>query len=315
MAIRDNLNKAITALKNKGTQTITNGNLVLEDEKSSGYMFKVRRKMTDGVQKAIDLFVSGNGNLLLRFTEDGVVKNSLALKANETTLAKPLTIESGGTGAATAAEAITKLGAAPAEHTHARLENSITKDQIRLAALSNGDGSYINYLRPGKPDKEQNNIFFLGSENYTFFKIYTRGIAAPPEQNLIFSSPIELVEPLAITEGGTGADTAAQARKNLGFKVTRLTNLDARLNASTKTFTFNLNDYDLMYITGRPGENSSICTMVIAKESLTESNQKFQLCDNNHFISFNAKILNGFVTLTFVDSNDNGYLFNVRGFN
>ena len=101
----------VGALGNKGNQLLSDGSLQINDTSDQGYCFSVIRTR-DGIKynSTVDMIpTSGAG---LYYYKDGVLKNSITLGENNSSLYKALTIESGGTGATTAADARNNLGAA-----------------------------------------------------------------------------------------------------------------------------------------------------------------------------------------------------------
>lgn len=76
--------------------------------------FRVYRKLASGEVRTNALGVGSSDCGVVQFQKDGgEVVNTLSLYADRSELNKPLTVASGGTGAATASDALTNLGAAP----------------------------------------------------------------------------------------------------------------------------------------------------------------------------------------------------------
>lgn len=94
------------ALSNSGNQTITNGSLNLNGD---GHVVNVQRTIDSQVHKAYLFSDYDKGASVAYYLGDSAV-NKMFLGSSNTTFTKPVTISSGGTGATTAASAITNLG-------------------------------------------------------------------------------------------------------------------------------------------------------------------------------------------------------------
>ena len=94
------------ALGNSGNQTITNGSLNLNGD---GHVVNVQRTIDSQVHKAYLFSDYNKGASVAYYLGDSAV-NKMFLGSSNTTFTKPVTISSGGTGATTAASAITNLG-------------------------------------------------------------------------------------------------------------------------------------------------------------------------------------------------------------
>ena len=96
------------ALGNSGDQTITNGSLNLNGD---GHVVNVQRTIDSQVHKAY-LFSDYNKGASVAYYIDNnsTPANKMLLNSTNTYFDKPVTISSGGTGATTAASAITNLG-------------------------------------------------------------------------------------------------------------------------------------------------------------------------------------------------------------
>lgn len=94
------------ALGNSGNQTITNGSLTLN---GNGHSVIVQRTIDSESHKAY-LFADANKGASVAYYLGSSAVNKMFLGSSNTTFTKPVTINSGGTGATTAASAITNLG-------------------------------------------------------------------------------------------------------------------------------------------------------------------------------------------------------------
>lgn len=94
------------ALGNSGNQTITNGSLTLD---GNGHSVIVQRTIDSNLHKAY-LFADANKGASVAYYLGGSAVNKMFLGSSNTTFTKPVAVGSGGTGATTAASAITNLG-------------------------------------------------------------------------------------------------------------------------------------------------------------------------------------------------------------
>lgn len=94
------------ALGNSGNQTITNGSLNLN---GNGHVVNVQRTIDSQEHKAY-LFADANKGASVAYYLGGSAVNKMFLGSSNTTFTKPVSVNSGGTGAANATAAITNLG-------------------------------------------------------------------------------------------------------------------------------------------------------------------------------------------------------------
>ena len=99
----------IGALGNSSTQTLTNGSFIITDANNTGRGYEINRTI-NGTVYNYSVGVNQNGVLFYYNTGDELT-NQMVLSPTNTRFKQPVNVGSGGTGATTAADALTNLGA------------------------------------------------------------------------------------------------------------------------------------------------------------------------------------------------------------
>lgn len=232
-AARENLGAV-----SKSGDTIT-GPLVAANGNSTS--LRVERTV-DGVLSVMGIGLTAAGNGCLSFKRGNNSPIYLQMHDEETTLGKPLSISSGGTGATTAAAAREKLGITPENIGALPVKGgTVSGSVIHNGRLIVSDESYYAsvWLQPkmGKSPIARMYGFAGASGDTTVTKSiilfrqysYTEGSTSittnydeyqfpPTEADKTKSDNYEILtskKPVSIAQGGTGATTAEQAMLNL----------------------------------------------------------------------------------------------------
>lgn len=114
---------------------------------------------------------------------------------------------------------------------------------------------------------------------------------------------------IPVSNGGTGATTASDARTSLGFGYDEV--VDTAFDSGYKTF----NDvgYTSLNIVGRVTSGGSYHTRSIPVAFLTSTDQRFCLADEANYITFLIKLDNGVFTITFNTKSSSGIIDRVYG--
>ena len=115
--------------------------------------------------------------------------------------------------------------------------------------------------------------------------------------------------PINISSGGTGANTASGARNNLGLGSVEV--ISESYSSGSKTF--NDNGYSIIIVIGRVTSTGSFNVSTIPVALITSSNQRFCISDEVNYITFSIKKENGVYTVTFDDRNSSGSIQKVYG--
>ena len=122
---------------------------------------------------------------------------------------------------------------------------------------------------------------------------------------------ISLTTALALSYGGTGATTAADARTNLGITCTSLYNG----TLTTGSTTFNYGSYKAYVIIGQPNSTSARVSLFIPKGQLTTTATAYQLADETNYYTFNLSYSGSTVTLAYKGRSGSGQVLRVFGVN
>ena len=114
---------------------------------------------------------------------------------------------------------------------------------------------------------------------------------------------------IPLSKGGTGATTAAAARTNLGIACTSL--YSGTLSSGSTTF--NYGNYNGYIIVGLPSSSASKMSLFIPKGVITTSDVSWQIADEVNYRGFKLKYSSTTVTLTI--GNGTGSITNVYGVN
>ena len=122
---------------------------------------------------------------------------------------------------------------------------------------------------------------------------------------------ISLTTALALSYGGTGATTAADARTNLGITCTSLYNG----TLTTGSTTFNYGSYKAYVIIGQPNSTSARVSLFIPKGQLTTTATTYQLADETNYYTFTLSYSGSTVTLAYKGRSGSGQVLRVFGVN
>lgn len=266
------------------------------------------------------LHVVGSARIEGTVTTQTISANSLSGTLSVSNVSGTLPISKGGTGATTAAGAVTNIVNGQAinplyidvganrywnsSQFGIHLRNS---DMVGLNGLFFGDavdssGEGINFYRSSTTWDRlyayNGALYFAPNQDInthpgTRYTVYHSGGATIP-----------------ISKGGTGATSAAAARTNLGITCTSL--YSGTLSGTTSV-TFNYGSYKAYIIVGAPSSSSSRVATIIPKNVITTSAVSYQFADETNYKAFKLSYSGTTVTLT--GSGGNGVIYAVYGMN
>ena len=265
------------------------------------------------------LHVVGSARIEGTVTTQTISANSLSGTLPVSNVSGTLPISKGGTGATTAAGAVTNIVNGQAinplyidvganrywnsSQFGIHLRNS---DMVGLNGLFFGDavdssGEGINFYRSSTTWDRlyayNGALYFAPNQDInthpgTRYTVYHSGGATIP-----------------ISKGGTGATSAAAARTNLGISCTSL--YSGTLSSGSTTF--NYGNYNAYIIAGLPSSGASKMSLIVPKALITTTDVNWQIADEVNYRGFKLKYSSTTVTLTI--GGGTGSITNVYGIN
>lgn len=230
-----------------------------------------------------------------------------------------LPISKGGTGATTAAAAITNIinGRTIAPQVINVTGSRYWIDGIYGINMQNSDIIGINGLYfLDAVDSEGEGINFYRSSttwdrlySYAGTLYYAPNVATNTHPGTRYTVYHSVGATIPISKGGTGATTAAAARTNLGITCTSLYSG----SLSSGSTTFNYGNYKAYIIVGNPTTSASKMSIIVPKGMITTSDVSWQIADEGYFRVFKLKYSGTTVTMTI--GNGYGSITNVYGIN
>ena len=265
------------------------------------------------------LHVVGSARIEGTVTTQTISANSLSGTLPVSNVSGTLPISKGGTGATTAAAAITNIinGRTIAPQVINVTGSRYWIDGIYGINMQNSDIIGINGLYfLDAVDSEGEGINFYRSSttwdrlySYAGTLYYAPNVATnthPGTRYTVYHSGGATIQ---ISKGGTGATTAAAARTNLGITCTSLYSG----SLSSGSTTFNYGNYKAYIIVGNPTTSASKMSIIVPKGMITTSDVSWQIADEGYFRVFKLKYSGTTVTMTI--GNGYGSITNVYGIN
>ena len=265
------------------------------------------------------LHVVGDTILDGAVTAGAVTATSLSGTLPVANVSGTLPISKGGTGATTAAAAVTNIvnGRKIAPQCIDVTGGRYWVDDVYGINLQNSDIIGINGLYfQDVADSQGEGINFYRSSttwdrlySYSGTLYYAPNVETDTHPGTRYTVYHSGGATIPLSKGGTGATTAAAARTNLGITCTSL--YSGTLSSGSTTF--NYGNYKAYIIAGLPSSGASKMSMIIPKGMLTTSDVSYQLADELNYRGFKLKYSSSTVTLTI--GNGTGSITNVYGIN
>ena len=265
------------------------------------------------------LHVVGDTILNGAVTAGAVTATSLSGTLPVANVSGTLPISKGGTGATTAAAAITNIinGRTIAPQVINVTGSRYWIDGIYGINMQNSDIIGINGLYfLDAVDSEGEGINFYRSSttwdrlySYAGTLYYAPNVATNTHPGTRYTVYHSGGATIPISKGGTGATTAAAARTNLGITCTSLYSG----SLSSGSTTFNYGNYKAYIIVGNPTTSASKMSIIVPKGMITTSDVSWQIADEGYFRVFKLKYSGTTVTMTI--GNGYGSITNVYGIN
>ena len=265
------------------------------------------------------LHVVGSARIEGTVTTQTISANSLSGTLPVSNVSGTLPISKGGTGATTAAAAITNIinGRTIAPQVINVTGSRYWIDGIYGINMQNSDIIGINGLYfLDAVDSEGEGINFYRSSttwdrlySYAGTLYYAPNVATNTHPGTRYTVYHSGGATIPISKGGTGATTAAAARTNLGITCTSLYSG----SLSSGSTTFNYGNYKAYIIVGNPTTSASKMSIIVPKGMITTSDVSWQIADEGYFRVFKLKYSGTTVTMTI--GNGYGSITNVYGIN
>lgn len=265
------------------------------------------------------LHVVGDTILDGAVTAGAVTATSLSGTLPVANVSGTLPISKGGTGATTAAAAITNIinGRTIAPQVINVTGSRYWIDGIYGINMQNSDIIGINGLYfLDAVDSEGEGINFYRSSttwdrlySYAGTLYYAPNVATNTHPGTRYTVYHSGGATIPISKGGTGGTTAAAARTNLGITCTSLYSG----SLSSGSTTFNYGNYKAYIIVGNPTTSASKMSIIVPKGMITTSDVSWQIADEGYFRVFKLKYSGTTVTMTI--GNGYGSITNVYGIN
>jgi hypothetical protein len=265
------------------------------------------------------LHVVGDTILDGAVTAGAVTATSLSGTLPVANVSGTLPISKGGTGATTAAVAITNIinGRTIAPLAITTTGGRYWIDDVYGMNLQNSDIIGINglYFQDAVDSQGEGINFYRSSTtwdrlySYAGTLYYAPNVATDTHPGTRYTVYHSGGATIPLTKGGTGATTAAAARTNLGITCTSL--YSGTLSSGSTTF--NYGNYKAYIIAGLPSSSASKMSLIIPKAMITTSDVSWQLADEVNYRGFKLKYSSTTVTLTI--GNGTGSITNVYGIN
>ena len=265
------------------------------------------------------LHVVGSARIEGTVTTQTISANSLSGTLPVSNVSGTLPISKGGTGATTAAAAITNIinGRTIAPQVINVTGSRYWIDGIYGINMQNSDIIGINGLYfLDAVDSEGEGINFYRSSttwdrlySYAGTLYYAPNVATNTHPGTRYTVYHSGGATIPISKGSTGATTAAAARTNLGITCTSLYSG----SLSSGSTTFNYGNYKAYIIVGNPTTSASKMSIIVPKGMITTSDVSWQIADEGYFRVFKLKYSGTTVTMTI--GNGYGSITNVYGIN
>ncbi len=265
------------------------------------------------------LHVVGDTILDGAVTAGAVTATSLSGTLPVANVSGTLPISKGGTGATTAAAAITNIinGRTIAPLAITTTGGRYWINDVYGMNLQNSDIIGINglYFQDAVDSQGEGINFYRSSTtwdrlySYAGTLYYAPNVATDTHPGTRYTVYHSGGATIPISKGGTGGTTAAAARTNLGITCTSL--YSGTLSSGSTTF--NYGNYKAYIIAGLPSSSASKMSLIVPKAMITTSDVSWQIADEVNYRGFKLKYSGTTVTLTI--GNGSGSITNVYGIN
>lgn len=265
------------------------------------------------------LHVVGDTILDGAVTAGAVTATSLSGTLPVANVSGTLPISKGGTGATTAAAAITNIinGRTIAPQVINVTGSRYWIDGVYGINMQNSDIIGINglYFLDAVDSQGEGINFYRSSTtwdrlySYAGTLYYAPNVATDTHPGTRYTVYHSGGATIPISKGGTGGTTAAAARTNLGITCTSL--YSGTLSSGSTTF--NYGNYKAYIIAGLPSSSASKMSLIVPKAMITTSDVSWQIADEVNYRGFKLKYSGTTVTLTI--GNGSGSITNVYGIN